>query len=62
MQAFSSGAQMFLLANASCSNPKREEEVGKVKESRGGGGGGGGGEEREEKTLARKHSETRNTP
>ena len=31
--------------------------MGQVKESR-----GGEGEEREEKTLARKHSEMRNTP
>ena len=51
MQAFSSGAGMFLLAKAPRCNSKIEEEMERVKTN------GGEGGEREEKKPARKHCE-----
>ena len=51
LQAFSSGAEMFLLAKAPRCNSKIEEEMERVKTS------GGGGGDREEKKPARKHCE-----
>ena len=52
---------MCLVANASCSNSKREEEMGQIKGQREQ-GRREGGEEREEKTPARKHSENEKHP